>query len=621
MTATVNIYSLPKVLTLTLGGATGAALMNYPANTTDFTLAKGITNEILFFVKDTDRHPVTAANLSNLGIVDLRMIITDSDTGQLLLGSQTPAFYVNTVTNTYVYASNTNTDYTTNIVSTITVYSNTVTIVSNSYVSNNTANSGGGDSNSVSNSNTVSNTPIVISNTGAGIYEVPDTVNAITVETWGPGGAGVLTNLSGAGGGAYALKNYSVNPGDTFDYYVGTSNAIAEQPTYWGNTNWLYADFGAYGGANVMNNVSDISIMFSAPFGSYDVGYYGNSPVTNDGNGQAAAWSGGNANTNPAALNESSPEGGGEASVGNSATTPGGGAPANQFMNAEITTLLGGPGQIRITQYVANTANNAGGDTGNSTSNSNSNANSNSNSNSGSNTSNSNSFSNTIIFTNSTTTSVVYTSNAVWSDPSVLIPAPGIDPTKGAWLLRLAASDVANWPLGYLQYSVVCDRIGGDQVMLYTDRNFGYVGGAQLVSGPFPFPPEATIIEARDFTFKTPKTVYTGSLPGAASVANLSGQMSLVVQMHGFAGSVTIQGSLENQPDAQESDWFIVDVDPTTLTNNATVDPNSGGVFYSDEVYGACGPSYIAFSGNYMWVRFIIHTSNGSFSQVAYRND
>lgn len=88
MTATIEIYSFPKVVTLTLGGNTGGSLMNYPINNTDFTLVKGVTNEILFFVKNVDRQPITANSLSNMGIVDLRMVVTDQHNHQLLLGDQ-----------------------------------------------------------------------------------------------------------------------------------------------------------------------------------------------------------------------------------------------------------------------------------------------------------------------------------------------------------------------------------------------------------------------------------------------------------------------------------------------------------------------------------------------------
>lgn len=90
MTATIEIYSFPKVVTLTLGGNTGGSLMNYPINNTDFTLVKGVTNEILFFVKNVDRQPITTSSLINAGITSLRMVITDQHNHQLLLGKSDP---------------------------------------------------------------------------------------------------------------------------------------------------------------------------------------------------------------------------------------------------------------------------------------------------------------------------------------------------------------------------------------------------------------------------------------------------------------------------------------------------------------------------------------------------
>jgi len=89
MTATPIVFAMPQVVTLTLGGDTGATLMNYPVNRTDFKLIKGVTNEIMFFVKDVDRHPVTLPMMANNGVTAVRIVITDETTDKVLLGSQT----------------------------------------------------------------------------------------------------------------------------------------------------------------------------------------------------------------------------------------------------------------------------------------------------------------------------------------------------------------------------------------------------------------------------------------------------------------------------------------------------------------------------------------------------
>ncbi len=80
MTASIIIYKTPQVRTLILGGISGEKLMNFPINRTDFILYKGITNEILFFVKDVDNKPVsTGAGTAAIVIKDEKTILLQQD--------------------------------------------------------------------------------------------------------------------------------------------------------------------------------------------------------------------------------------------------------------------------------------------------------------------------------------------------------------------------------------------------------------------------------------------------------------------------------------------------------------------------------------------------------------
>ena len=53
----VNLFDIPKVVNLVLPETTGATgiRMNYPINKTDFSVVKGISQSIQFFVRDIDR--------------------------------------------------------------------------------------------------------------------------------------------------------------------------------------------------------------------------------------------------------------------------------------------------------------------------------------------------------------------------------------------------------------------------------------------------------------------------------------------------------------------------------------------------------------------------------------
>ena len=194
------------------------------------------------------------------------------------------------------------------------------------------------------------------------------------------------------------------------------------------------------------------------------------------------------------------------------------------------------------------------------------------------------------------------------NDPSILVPATGIDPAKGVWLLTLKGTDTANWPIGHLRYSVVCDRSSGDQVMLYTDRNYGPYGSLEMISGPFPNPPEAITITPAD-CLTLGQSLYSGPFRGAAFVGNLSGQHGVVAHLDQFVGSISVQASLENQVPVHDSDWFDANISEFSLNSGQQTATQSGSsTNFPDPT---TGQAYLSLLGNYMWVRFIVHTALG----------
>lgn len=69
---------------------------------------------------------------------------------------------------------------------------------------------------------------VVITDSGAGTWNVPAGVTQILVKLWGGGGGGGYTSVGtggdhggGGGGGGYAEKWFTVVPGSTFDYSIG----------------------------------------------------------------------------------------------------------------------------------------------------------------------------------------------------------------------------------------------------------------------------------------------------------------------------------------------------------------------------------------------------------------
>jgi hypothetical protein len=73
----VHYYDMPQAVYLTTGS--GGDLVNYPVSRSDIYFAKGVTNEIWFYLKDIDRRAVVLPNET------LLMRIADREAGKVLL--------------------------------------------------------------------------------------------------------------------------------------------------------------------------------------------------------------------------------------------------------------------------------------------------------------------------------------------------------------------------------------------------------------------------------------------------------------------------------------------------------------------------------------------------------
>jgi hypothetical protein len=104
----ITLYRIPQVIVLTTG--TGATLMNYPVNQTDFTIYRNVDNEIDFLVKNIDRRAISFADsTARIHITDTRqqrllvsrdLIIVDEEKGHLrlfLTGAESAALPIKTL--------------------------------------------------------------------------------------------------------------------------------------------------------------------------------------------------------------------------------------------------------------------------------------------------------------------------------------------------------------------------------------------------------------------------------------------------------------------------------------------------------------------------------------------
>jgi hypothetical protein len=179
------------------------------------------------------------------------------------------------------------------------------------------------------------------------------------------------------------------------------------------------------------------------------------------------------------------------------------------------------------------------------------------------------------------------------------------DAPKGIWMLSVSAVDAEFWPLGYLKYSVVFHRESDDEnIALYTDRAYGPDSSIEVIQGPYPSPPEAQTVLLADMTEPQLNTMISGSYLGGASIGNVLGYHTFQWSVTNFIGKLIVQGSLEQQPAEQDSNWF--DVSTTEFEVEA---PGNGSIFVDK-------------TGHYLWLRFkVVYDvmNTGTFEKVVFR--
>jgi hypothetical protein len=173
-----------------------------------------------------------------------------------------------------------------------------------------------------------------------------------------------------------------------------------------------------------------------------------------------------------------------------------------------------------------------------------------------------------------------------------------IDAANGQLRFTLSATESGNLPSKTLKYSVVMNNPNGSTTMLFTDRSLKAAGQINVLDGPIPEPIDPVVIEFSDFLSRN-SFYYSSSYAGAAMVDNPTGIHSAVMDLTGFSGTITVQGSVELSPPTDDSLWFPI---TSKVCSNQT------------------GSVYIPFQGELMWVRFQVSVVSGTLNQITYRN-
>ena len=169
------------------------------------------------------------------------------------------------------------------------------------------------------------------------------------------------------------------------------------------------------------------------------------------------------------------------------------------------------------------------------------------------------------------------------------------DPVRSIWKLTLTKDEVADWPLANLSYSLVINR-ADDQVMLYLDRGYGGYSELLVIAGPYPEPRQPDEFIPADEFITLDGSLYSGAI--AASVDPTFPQTAFSAAFYGseFVGSVTIEATLDEQPESDDTMWFTAQ-----------------SVDVSEEVTGIVPLNTI---GAFTWIRIVIRADQGEISKV-----
>lgn len=173
-----------------------------------------------------------------------------------------------------------------------------------------------------------------------------------------------------------------------------------------------------------------------------------------------------------------------------------------------------------------------------------------------------------------------------------------VDATRGHYRFTVDATDLLDWPLGYLSYTVVIAHTDGSESLLYTDRDRTPEGVIQVFQGTLPPIKEPITVLPDDFLVDF-GIRYSDPMHGAANVGNDSGVHTAAFYLTNFVGNITIQGSLDLMPPTSDPQWFTISTEDYT---------------------GESGVVPASFTGNYLWVRFKVTQDNGTLDKVIYRN-
>lgn len=167
---------------------------------------------------------------------------------------------------------------------------------------------------------------------------------------------------------------------------------------------------------------------------------------------------------------------------------------------------------------------------------------------------------------------------------------------KGQFTVEITENDLNNIDGQLMTYVVYLTDSNGKNKITYADSQFGARGIIKIDSETFPGPKESYNVTT--FTEYDPGVYTSESISAEPAINGNTALHTAAIYSTGFAGSVTIQGTLDNQDDTN-TNW--VDIATKTLTSPTE-------------------PVYENFNGVFNYLRFKYTKTSGTLDKILVRN-
>ncbi len=176
----------------------------------------------------------------------------------------------------------------------------------------------------------------------------------------------------------------------------------------------------------------------------------------------------------------------------------------------------------------------------------------------------------------------------------------GSTATKGLFTITLGENDLLNVAGEYLSYVIYLLDETNTRILTYTNSHFGADAVIRVSDAAFPDPKESKVVT----TFYDSGTAMGGKWISSITEAdpginNNEGLHSIAVYSNGFAGTLAVEVTLENQVTGT-TDWATID--SLSFTGNETQ------------------PTPYTFTGVYSYIRFTTPDDPSSISKILVRN-